>query len=70
MTHFREGSDAMVELETMVDQAGLESVVEALASICREKADHLRTNWQDKLTAKACEHDAKLLDKLAPRLEF
>lgn len=34
-------------LEAMVDSATLAEVLEALADICHEKADHLRVNWQD-----------------------
>lgn len=56
--YFCEGSDAMVELEATVDKVGLSNVVYALAHICREKASHLETTWQDKLTAKAYQRRA------------
>ena len=34
-------------LEAMIDQHGLDTVVLALSHICDEKAEHIRTNWQD-----------------------
>lgn len=34
-------------LEGLVDQYNLDNVVGALAEICFEKAEHVRTNWQD-----------------------
>lgn len=40
------------QLEDMVDTVDLHAVLEALASICYAKADHLRTNWQDVSTAR------------------
>lgn len=44
--------DHQIDLERMVDAYGLEGVLYALADICVEKADHLRSNWQDERTAK------------------
>lgn len=38
-------------LEALVDSASLGAVLEALVEICREKAEHIRTNWQDRETA-------------------
>lgn len=40
------------ELEFIVDRCSLARVLEALAEICSEKADHIRTNWQDHATAR------------------
>lgn len=52
-------------IEDIIDEEGLREVIEALAAICRDKADHLRGNWQDKTAAKAWDRDANKLDKLA-----
>lgn len=53
-------------LEMAVDSIGLHGVLEMLAEIAGEKAEHIRTNWP---TAKDIERgwnrDAKRLDKLA-----
>lgn len=40
-------------VEKLVDGCTLFGVVEALQTICYEKADHLRSNWQDEASAKA-----------------
>lgn len=39
-------------LETLVDGSDLSSVVMALGLVCAEKAEHLRCNWQDEITAR------------------
>ena len=39
-------------IERLIDWHGLDNVVDALADICAEKADHIRSNWQDMETAK------------------
>lgn len=41
------------QLEKIVDRVRLAAVIAALARICHEKADHVRTNWQDKDLADA-----------------
>jgi hypothetical protein len=66
--YFCEGSEAMLALETMVDKVGLRNVVYALSHIASEKAEHLRTNWQDPGQAIYWENDARKLDMLAARL--
>lgn len=40
-------------LEEMVDKHGLESVLEALSSICADKADHISANYDDRTLAGA-----------------
>ena len=50
--YFCEGSEAMVQLEAMVDRVGVRNVLHALAHICGEKASHLEANWQDAEAAK------------------
>lgn len=52
-------TDIVVELESMVDKHGLLYVVQALELMCHEKAEHLRVNWQDNVTAKAWDNAAK-----------
>ena len=42
-------------LEPMLDNEGLPAVLDALAFICSEKADHVRSSWQDEATAKVWE---------------
>jgi hypothetical protein len=58
-------SNIETELEALIDRHGLTHVVNTLAVLCTEKAEHLRTNWQDSVTAKAWDADGKTLDKAA-----
>ena len=60
-------SEAMNALEGMIDAAGLRNVVWALASICRDKEEHVRHVWQDEVTAKTWERDARKLDHAGSR---
>lgn len=52
-------------LEDLIDRHGLTHVVNTLAVICAEKAEHLRHNWQDTISAKAWDADFRTLDKAA-----
>lgn len=49
------------ELEEMVDGSSFSAVLEALGDIAAEKAEHLRSNWQDS-------SGGKLYEKIAGRL--
>ena len=50
-------------LEAEVDRTSVSQVVQTLADVCREKAQHIRENWQD-------EGLAKVWDRVATRLEL
>lgn len=54
MTYKQQLTEAeAAEVEQLIDRCGLATVVGALALICAEKAEHVRTNWQDKELAAA-----------------
>ena len=57
------------QLEALVDRVGLSGVVESLERIARDKADHLRTAWQDGASAKNYEAAASLIATLEWRLQ-
>lgn len=59
------GPNLEMDLEAMIDRNGLTHVVNTLAVICMEKAEHLRHNWQDLTSAKAWDADGRTLDKAA-----
>lgn len=42
-------------LEQLIDKHGLGAISEALSQVCYEKADHIRSNWQDNGLAKRWE---------------
>jgi hypothetical protein len=41
-----------LSLESLIDSTSLREVLDAIADICAEKADHIRCNWQDEATAR------------------
>ncbi len=47
-------------LEGISDGVGFASVLDALATLASEKAEHLASNWQDRAAAKAWERVARL----------
>jgi hypothetical protein len=51
-------------MEEVMDKEGLAQLVQLVAEICYEKAEHVLTNWQDKNLAKLWEKDAKLLERV------
>ena len=58
-----------MDLEAMIDRHGLTHVVNTLAVICSEKADHIRSSYGAKdLTAKAWRADSNTLDRAARRI--
>jgi hypothetical protein len=65
MAYFEDGSNAMLQLEAMVNKAGLRNVLWALAHISRAKAHHIEGN---KDTAKTWMRDALKLSRCAQRL--
>ena len=42
----------MSELESMIDRLGMSEIMLLLVHICDEKAEHIRSNWQDEGLAK------------------
>lgn len=62
---FEQDSTDMLALESMVDRAGVRNVLYALAHICGEKADHIRSNWQDVPLARHWEQRARTISRLA-----
>lgn len=58
----------MDDLEGLIDRNGLAWVIDRLAEIAGEKADHVSTNWQDLELAKEWNKAASQLYKLAANL--
>lgn len=57
-------------LEKHIDRIGLPQMIELIAIVCEEKANHIRANWQDHsdsaaVLAGAWSRVAKDLDKVA-----
>jgi len=58
------------ELEKLVDREGLHDVLDALSTICYEKADHIRTTLRDIELARLWIHTARLLDTFTEKVEL
>ncbi len=56
------------QLEALVDAASLSDVVEALGRIAAEKAEHIRTTWQDTYTARPWQKASDRLDRIVPHV--
>lgn len=56
------------DIEEMIDKVGLSKFLFMLAEVCGEKAEHIRTNWQDRNLAKEWDADAKAIEKLAAKI--
>jgi hypothetical protein len=62
-----EGRIMLDVLERLVDERGLMAVLEGLAGVCQDKAEHIRTGWQDKPLAKAWEQMSGVLYNAAAK---
>ena len=58
----------MEALEAFVDRHGMAEVLDCLSTICSEKAEHVRSAWQDEMLAKAWDRDAATLDRARARV--
>jgi hypothetical protein len=63
-----ENSSAMLELEGIVDRAGLRNVLFALEQICFAKAEHLEEAWQDERTATLWNRYGRLCGTVASKV--
>lgn len=50
-------------LEALIDRTSLHQVLFALSGICHEKAEHIRSNWQDPPTATVWDRHGFAIDK-------
>ena len=67
-TRFEQTNAARDTLEGLVDQHGVQRVVELLSEVCGEKSNHVRDNWQDEPLARRWYRMSALLDRTATRL--
>ena len=57
-------------IESLIDSSSLANVVDALTTICYEKADHIDSNWQDHGLARMWTKAGKSIEKaIVPALE-
>jgi hypothetical protein len=56
-------------LEELIDKHGLQHVLVGLELVCSEKAEHIRMNWQDQITAKPWDAAAKVCIAAARKVD-
>lgn len=61
-------SDLENEIEKLVDASSVQSIIEALAVVCYEKAEHIRSSYNDKPLARQWEKNGNLVIKLSSKI--
>jgi hypothetical protein len=56
------------QLEGIVDRSTVKHILETLATICQEKAQHIRENWQDRELAKEWQHTAMWINSIVQKV--
>ena len=56
-------------IESLIDKHSLNYVLNCVAQICFEKADHVRTTWGDKTLANQFEKTAVSIERIADKNE-
>ena len=60
--------DELDEVERLIDQHGIEDLIEAIVDVCYEKEEHVRMNWQDHRLADAWRKIASVLERANERI--
>ena len=68
MSHINATQTVKDATEAYIDDLGVARLLDALADVCRDKAEHLESNWQDHAAGHDWEHAAKQIDQLACRV--
>ena len=55
--------------ETYMDSAGLSNMLSEIAEVCLQKADHVKTNWQDVDLAKRWLNAHSAIEALAAKID-
>lgn len=58
-------NDYIEKLEAMIDKTSVRFVLECMSEMCALKADHVETNWQDPVLARAWNAAGTRLEKAA-----
>lgn len=56
------------QIEKLIDTHGVVNVLHAISEICGEKADHIRSSYNDKVLAKAWDANAGIINTAAGRI--
>lgn len=63
-------NETSAALEALLDQPGMTvpALLYALASVCSDKAEHVRANWQDEALGKAWDRAQTIVEKAADKM--
>ena len=70
MAYDKDPSETKDDLESMIDRHGLRLIASLLIDICQEKAEHIETTWQDKITAKPWTRAAKEFERAWSKIDI
>lgn len=66
---FRRAAAANQILEALIDQLGLDEVVQCLSEVCQDKSEHIRESYNDNESAHDWLKRANLLNELVSRVQ-
>jgi hypothetical protein len=52
-------------IEALIDRYNLAAVLEAVADVCEDKAQHIRENWQDEPTSRLWQYASRKVQATA-----
>lgn len=70
MTAMRVDETRKLRLEEMIDGSSVKEVLDMIGTICSEKGDHIRGNWQDEPMARRWERVGQRCDKLSESIDL
>lgn len=53
------------DIEDLIDSNSLSGILDLIATVCHEKAEHVRVNWGDPVSAKPWTKAARQIEKIA-----
>lgn len=56
------------QIDHLIDEMGVSNLLNLIALVCREKAQHIRNEWQDPNAALNWDDTANKLDRLATKV--
>jgi hypothetical protein len=58
------------ELEQLIDENSLSGILEIIATIAHEKAEHLQVNWGAEVSAHVWTSAARKIERIASRIDI
>ena len=58
---------SLFDVEEMVNELGVDGILEMISEVCYEKAQHVRENWQDEVLAKQWDKLGSIVDSCSAK---